>query len=184
MNCPYCHNKELLSRGKDILGEILEHLKKRKNFLEGVVICGGEPTIHRDLPEVISTIKKLDYRVKLDTNGNNPELIELLVKERLIDYIAMDIKAVPEKYFSMTGVTYENIEKSVEIVRGFGDYEFRTTVYPLITLEELDRICIAHQNDNYYLQQYRPNSEKDLVPYANSVLRKFKEKYGIKARGI
>ena len=98
--CAFCHNSSLIPNSNDLLkiDDVLNFLNKRKNMLDSVCITGGEPTLHKDLPEFISKIKEMGYLVKLDTNGTNPEMIQYLVENKLIDYIAMDIKNIPEKY--------------------------------------------------------------------------------------
>ena len=102
-------------------------------MLEGVVICGGEPTINKDLSQFIEKIKNLGFFVKLDTNGSNPEMLKNLVDTKMVDYVAMDIKISPEnpvyKNIMTEGITMENIKESVEFLKkGNIDFEFRTTV--------------------------------------------------------
>ena len=104
LRCRFCHNpefvlpEELEKIRHDFIGEevFFRFLQTRVGFLDGVVICGGEPTIHKDLPEFCQKIKNLGFLVKLDTNGSNPEMLELLLEQKLVDYIAMDIKHSPE----------------------------------------------------------------------------------------
>lgn len=133
------------------LSDLFSFLKKRQGILEGVVISGGEPTLHPDLPEFIKDIRALGYAVKLDSNGTNPEMLEKVIKEGLVDYIAMDIKSSPEKYEKTVGVAVhhvksseagaakpqfhgvniENIKKSIKILKESGlPHEFRTTLVP------------------------------------------------------
>ncbi len=134
--CPFCQNGGLVlnpDREPEIpIEEVLKVLKKRQGLLDGVCITGGEPTLHSDLQSFISDIKKLGYAVKLDTNGSRPQIIKSLVEKKLIDYVAMDIKNSPSRYFETTGVNYFDfscIEESVEFLKsGIVDYEFRTTV--------------------------------------------------------
>jgi len=134
--CPYCHNPELVieDETKEIpQEEILKFLEERKDFFDGVCVTGGEPTFHRDLPELLKKIKRLDLAVKLDTNGTNPETVEQLIKNKLVDYIAMDIKAPLKKYEQVVKekVDLEKIKRSVELTKNSGiDYEFRMTVPP------------------------------------------------------
>jgi pyruvate formate lyase activating enzyme len=167
--------------------EFLSFLKKRKKFLEGIVICGGEPTIHKDLPDFIKKIKKLGYLVKLDTNGSNPKMLKDLIDKKLIDYVAMDIKAPKEKYNKATGVKVDikKIQKSIDILKKGGiDYEFRSTIVPTIHIKEdvIEmakwisqpthlRPAFAKASANkqgfggqgrYYLQNFRP--EKTIDP--------------------
>ncbi len=136
MRCPFCHNALLVT---DIKGEceyteeyVLDFLSKRKGLLDGVCITGGEPLINPDIPEFIKKIKALGFAVKLDTNGTNPEMLEMLIKEGLVDYVAMDIKNCREKYALTAGVLgldISKIERSIEILKSSSiDFEFRTTV--------------------------------------------------------
>ena len=99
--CPFCHNALLVTEeNSDCIDEdeFFSFLKKRQGILDGVCISGGEPTLQKDLPEFISKIKALGYYVKLDTNGSSPLLLKKLIEEKLIDYVAMDIKNSPAKY--------------------------------------------------------------------------------------
>jgi len=106
--CPYCHNKDIVLKSNAITPytetEIFSFLQKRKHVLTGVCITGGEPTLHDDLPDFIKHIKELGYAVKLDTNGTNPQMLEYLIKNNLIDYCAMDIKNAPQKYAQTIGL--------------------------------------------------------------------------------
>ena len=141
--CPFCHNASLVvnsqsndDRQLDIQPiteeEIFSFLRKRSGILDGVVVTGGEPTLQKDLIPFIAKIKELGYKVKLDTNGNRPHVVEALLEQGLVDYIAMDIKNCKEKYARTIGVNkfdISNIIRSVEIIKNSGiDYEFRTTV--------------------------------------------------------
>lgn len=168
--CPFCHNGDLVLKSGQMTGyeekEVLAFLKKRRNVLEGVCITGGEPTLHAELPEFISKIKELGYLVKLDTNGSNPEMLKSLVKEKLIDYVAMDVKAPLTKYEKACGVAVdvEKIKQSVEFLKqGEIPYEFRTTVVKeLHTGEDILEIGrYLHGASKYFLQSYE-ESEQNL----------------------
>ncbi len=133
--CPFCHNSDLLGKeGPEPISEetLLTFLKKRVGLLDAVCITGGEPTLHKDLPELIRKIKDLGYLVKLDTNGSRPDVLKALVEENLLDYVAMDIKNSPDRYGETVGVPNMSLEKIEESVRYLltdkVDYEFRTTV--------------------------------------------------------
>lgn len=162
--CPYCHNPELVGRTSCAplnTSEVLDFLKSRIGKLDGVVITGGEPTLHKDLPELILQIKDLGFLVKLDTNGTNPDLLQDLIDKKLIDYVAMDIKAPIEKYSDVVcaKVDTENILKSIEILKKSNvDYEFRTTVVKSqLSLEDFEKIGKMIKNTNkYYLQRFVP----------------------------
>lgn len=134
--CPFCHNSPLVVDAKDNIEihfeTILSYLTKRKGAIDAVVISGGEPTLDPNLKGEIKAIKKLGFLIKLDTNGTNPKLIEELIKEKLIDYVAMDIKNAPAKYPLTVGVKsldFSKIEKSIKLLINSNiDYEFRTTL--------------------------------------------------------
>ncbi len=168
--CPYCHNPELVN--PDLYGEclreeeIFDFLEKRRGKIDAVAITGGEPTIQQDLPEFIKRIKNLKYYVKIDTNGSNPEVIEKLVGKKLVDYIAMDVKAPPDKYNKVTKskIGYDKIKQSVELIMKSGiPYEFRTTLLKQI-LRENDILKIGNLLKNakcYVLQQFIPTKVLD-----------------------
>ena len=134
--CPYCHNSELVIPPADAIAysnkELFEHLAAKKKILDGVCITGGEPTIHKDLPDFIKQIKDLGLLVKLDSNGTNPDMLDSLIANHLVDYIAMDIKNSKAKYNEiacMKNFDLSPIEQSVEILKENNiDYEFRTTI--------------------------------------------------------
>lgn len=163
--CPFCHNSGLVvpeqMDGTALSDdEIFEFLKKRKGVLDGVAITGGEPLLHADMPEFLERIKALGYRVKLDTNGSNPKLLKEIVREKLADRIAMDIKNAPDEYDKATGVKSDMAaitESKDFLLGGDCDYEFRTTVVRGIhTKESLVRAAkwIAGAKE-YYLQQFK-----------------------------
>jgi len=168
--CHFCYNPQLVVPQKDYLliseDSLFGFLNKRIKKLDSVVITGGEPTLHRDLPEFIKKIKVLGYLVKLDTNGTNPEILQNLINEKLIDYVAMDIKAPLEKYHKVTGVELplDNIKKSIIIIKDSGlPYEFRSTIMPEFHSEE-DIIKMGELikgTDKWYLQKFQPLT--DLV---------------------
>ena len=151
-------------------------------MLDGVVICGGEPTINKDLPKFIEKIKKQGYLVKLDTNGSNPEMLKDLANTKLIDYVAMDIKAGPQnsayRDLMTEGITVEKIKESVEFLKqGKVDFEFRTTCVPTVHKKE-DFLEIAKwiggKNVKYYLQNFR--AEKTIDPNFEKI-EPFKEEF-------
>lgn len=130
--CDFCHNPELVleNKNKDIPEEeILNFLEKRKEYLEGVCITGGEPLLSLK-KDFVKKIKSLGYKIKLDTNGSFPEKLGEYVKENLVDFIAMDIKASKENYNNVVNakVYLENIEKSIKVISSIPEYEFRTTI--------------------------------------------------------
>ena len=136
MRCPFCHNGEAIlgaSKEDEIdFNEILEFLKTRQGLIDAVVFTGGEPTLEPDLKVKIKAVRDLGFLIKLDTNGTNPEIVESLLDEGLIDYVAMDIKNCPNLYAETCGLKFiniDNIKKSVSIIMAKApDYEFRTTL--------------------------------------------------------
>jgi pyruvate formate lyase activating enzyme len=132
--CPYCHNPSLTTMNSDTsvsIDFVMDFLSHRRGKLEGVVITGGEPTLQDELPEFLRRVKELGYRVKLDTNGSHPEIVEELLEEKLLDYIAMDIKGPPGSYERIVNrpVNMDVIRRTIDLVMGSGlEYEFRTTV--------------------------------------------------------
>lgn len=175
--CPWCYSKELVlpqniaTQPKIPEKQFFDFLKTRQNLLSGVVVCGGEPTINEELAQFIKKIKKMNFSIKLDTNGSNPRALQGLFKDRLLDYVAMDIKQNPkiknQKYNKATGVKIDlaKIKESINLIKNSGiDYEFRTTVVPHIHTKE-DIIEIAKwlsPAKKYYLQNFRP--EKTIDP--------------------
>ena len=141
--CPFCHNSGLLDGAQEDLSqqELLAFLEKRRGILDGVCITGGEPTLQPDLPQLLAQIKAMGFAVKLDTNGYRPEVLEALLAQDLVDYVAMDIKNSPEGYSETTGrdIAIEKIESSIRLLlQGQVAYEFRTTVaQPLHTRQSV-----------------------------------------------
>lgn len=162
--CPFCHNPELvdlrLTHNEESEKAFFEFLQKRKGKLEGVCITGGEPTIQPDILDFIKKIKKMGFLVKLDSNGTRPDVLKKIIDQKLVDYIAMDIKSSLEKYAEATGskVDIDRIRLSVNLIRNSKiPYEFRTTVVPGLHAEK-DFIEIAkwiNGAEAYYLQEYR-----------------------------
>ncbi len=172
--CGYCHNPslvlpELMNKTEDIAEKtVLDFLAERNTWLDGVVVTGGEPTIHRDLPVFLEDIKLLGYPVKLDTNGTNPFMLQKIIKNKLADYIAMDVKILPEKslYGKITGiqVTADIIEKimtSILLLNNTAtEVEFRTTIIPGIHDEAAIELIhtLLGNNKKYRTNQYRNGS--------------------------
>lgn len=170
--CVYCHNPELIpSAGEYELSEelVLEQIQKDSSMLDGVVVTGGEPTTHPDLPSFLKKIKDLGLKVKLDTNGVNPRLIERCLQLEVVDFFAMDIKHRWERYTDVIGETpdiaVDNCIKTFEIIQACGiDHEFRTTLYSALHNQD-DVLAIAEYlrpGESYALQQVR--YEKTLSP--------------------
>lgn len=159
--CPFCQNSSLIpitNTGEFSEEEIFEYLNLRKNILDGVVITGGEPTVQKDLKGFIKKIKDLGLLVKLDTNGGNPKVLQELIDEKLVEYVAMDIKNIFNKYNITAGkrINLDNIKKSIEILKASKiDYEFRTTIIKeMHSLDDIVSICKLVGNAKYYLQNF------------------------------
>lgn len=167
MDCWYCHNKQLWESNTLIdEGEIDAFLEKRKGFIDGVVISGGEPTLQPDLGAFIAQVKDKGYLVKLDTNGLRPDVVSDLLPK--IDYIAMDLKAPPGEISLVVSfdINEARIWESADIVmKSDVDYEFRTTFMPL--MDEHDVVRIAQRikgAKKYALQQYRKTENIGISP--------------------
>ena len=134
--CPFCHNALLVTEldGSCVIPEeeVLAFLGKRRGLLDGVCVTGGEPLMNRDIGEFLQKVKALGFKVKLDTNGTNPDLLKELVAANLVDYVAMDVKNSPEKYALTVGLEtldFAPVEESIKFLLGGAvDYEFRTTL--------------------------------------------------------
>jgi pyruvate formate lyase activating enzyme len=175
LRCPYCHNPELIGtprRTEDLSG-LLEHVRDRRAWLDGVVVTGGEPCLRpHELEELLRALKAEGMPVKLDTNGTDPDCLASVLEAGLVDYVAMDVKALPEKYARATGTAdvWGAVEHSIATVIGSGvDHEFRTTCYPLAVGPD-DPVRIAARlkgGKRYILQQFR--ATRTLDPAAVSV---------------
>jgi len=168
--CPYCHNPELVLPEKFLplmeKEEIFSFLEKRKVYLDAVVITGGEPCIHGGLADFAREVKRAGYLVKLETNGAFPGVVGELADKNLIDCVAMDVKAPPDKYELLTGVKTDmkKIEESIEIIMKSGiDYEFKTTVvFPLLCKEDFTAIGEMIKGARiHYLQHFVPSAVID-----------------------
>lgn len=188
LRCPFCHNSSILEfsneTSKITEKEIFDYLEKRKNILDGVCITGGEPLLQPDIKEFIKKIKNLNLKVKLDTNGTNYLKLKELLDENLLDYVAMDIKNVYEKYPITTGIKnldIENIKKSIALLKKSKvEYEFRTTIVKNFhTFEDIENLCkLVGKDSNYYIQNFINSDnvlEKNLESFSNEDLEKLKE---------
>ena len=170
MRCPFCHNMNIVlsdEAGEYTDEDILKFLSKRQGLLDGVCITGGEPTLYRELPSFAGLIKNLGYKVKLDTNGTNPQMLLDLINDRLVDHVAMDIKSSLPNYGKACGIPdikLAPIKESIDILKkGNVDYEFRTTaVEELLDDKAVEEIGILLEGaKHYYLQGY---VESEFVP--------------------
>jgi len=180
--CGFCHNPELVIKSQfpalnNLEEEFFEHLAKRKGKLEGVCITGGEPTIQPDIIQFIKKIKAMGFKVKLDSNGTRPDVLKTIIKEKLVDFIAMDIKNSPEHYSETVGLNADiaRIKLSVKMIMNSQiPYEFRTTVVPGIHTEE-DFVKISKWIKGEYreMRTINPNM-KNITKGKNIDLEKIK----------
>ena len=186
--CPFCHNPELLDNSTDDIENefIFSEIEKRRNFIEGICITGGEPLISDEIIDFIKEIKKTGNKpIKIDTNGYNPELLKRVMESGDVEYIAMDVKSSAKKYFIAAGVPIdeERIKTSIDIIMNSSlAYEFRTTVVPeIITSEDIREIgSLINGARKFVLQQFRPqktlNKEFQMLkPYKPDQLIKFRD---------
>ena len=184
-DCPYCHNPDLakgcsLTTAESDLQNVYRFIENRKGFLDGVVISGGEPTLQKDLFDLCENIKQMGYPVKLDTNGSRPEVLKPLIQERLLDYVAMDVKCDPLKYspFITGDSVTDRIFSSIRIIMESNiDYEFRTTcVKPIVdenmieaiakTVKGARLLALQHFNDGKVLdpQFFQKDTGRNELP--------------------
>ena len=201
--CHFCYNVDLVKNYNKLPDipekKILDFLSTRKGLLDGLAITGGEPTLYKDLPDFIKKVKNLGFLVMLETNGSNPKMLEELVDKKLVDYIAMDIKAPLEKYDEVAGVKVnkKKIQESIDIIRNSKiDYEFRTTVIPKHFGKE-DALVIGKWlkgSKSYFLQYFRPEKTldenyKNMENYPPEKMKEFADTMkpffdSVKVRGI
>jgi len=191
LRCPFCQNAKLVLHPEELptisFKEIKEKLKRIEKWIDGVVITGGEPTLHSDLPLFCRKLKDLGFKVKLDTNGTNSGVLQKLIEEKLIDYVALDVKAPldEQKYSEATGVKTERLLKEIVnsiniLLNGNICYELRTTVVPSIHTEEsIEKICRTLKGcKKYAIQNFRPGETIDpkfakIKPFPRAKLEEF-----------
>ncbi len=153
MRCPYCHNPDIvLGRNELDFDSVLTFLQKRKNVLEGVVLSGGEPTIHPHLIQIAEDVKALGYKIKLDTNATRPKVLENLLQRDLLDYVALDFKASPQRYKEVTSLDgFFSFLHSLRLLQKSAiPFEIRTTVHPdLIRSEDMATMLRLLQEEGY-----------------------------------
>ncbi len=186
--CDYCYNKqlvlpELIEKHPTIdQTEVLDFLDKRKKMIDGVVITGGEPTIHGEkLVEFIKKIKQKDYFVKLDTNGSNPKVIKTLLDNNLIDYLAMDLKQNFEKYTAFTKTNIDEIKESIDVIKSSKiDREFRITTHPSLTIDDFNKLLNYVGDEKVIVQDFvNQDTLKEITDFSSifNKLDKNNQKY-------
>jgi pyruvate formate lyase activating enzyme len=165
LRCPYCHNWNIATNPQPpFLQEAaaLEILEKRKKYIDAVVITGGEPCMHKELPRFLTKLKERGFFVKLDTNGFYPETLQECLNH--VDYVALDIKTSLEKYKQLGAQDTENLQKSIDILKTDKvPYEFRTTIVPeIVTIQDIDHIGeLSKGSKTHVLQQFIPENTLD-----------------------
>ncbi len=186
--CPFCHNSSIIQgnhfESEISHSEVISFLKKRRGLLDGVCISGGEPLLQDDLEDFIREIKLLGYSVKLDTNGSFPKKLKHLIENKLVDYVAMDIKNSPDRYGETIGIKDYNLEPIKEsvalLLSNVVQYEFRTTVVREFHTSE-DILSIAHWikgTKRYYLQSFVDSGdvlESGLSSYSKEEMQHFQD---------
>lgn len=184
LRCPYCHNYKIAIDPQPPFlqeGAALSILESRRKYVDAVVVTGGEPCMHRELPKFLSKLKERGFQVKLDTNGFFPETLEECLL--YVDYVAMDIKTSPEKYGQLGATDTANLMRSIEILKtGKVPYEFRTTVVPeIVTAQDITKIGeMVKGSKTHALQQFVVNDTLDkrllsIKPYAPETIKEFAE---------
>lgn len=144
LDCFYCHNRELIdgSSGSVSKEEVMSFLKKRAGLLDGVVVSGGEPAIQSDLAEFLQEVRSIGFKVKLDTNGQHPDVIKDILDKGVVDYFAVDIKALPKDFTSVcSSDKFSSTKQTVDLLsESNACYELRTTLYPGMTIEDLGNL--------------------------------------------
>ena len=172
MDCPFCHNSELIAGNAPVQmddKELLSFLKKRQGILDGVAFTGGEPLLRKDLPVLLEAVRQEGYLIKLDTNGNHPKELAAVLDAGLADYVAMDIKNSPERYARTAGVSAVDMQRIYEsialLINGGCDYEFRTTVVePLHDEQSFTEIGpMIEGAERYFLQAF---ADRDTVRFS------------------
>ena len=185
-DCSYCYNRDLVeSNAAEIKEEdIFDYLNQRKSMLDGVVISGGEPTIWSDLIPFMKRIKEYGFNIKLDTNGYKPEVLKEIIDNNLVDYIAMDIKAVFNDYYKIINkrINTDKLIESINLIKKSNvEHEFRTTIIKgMHTIKDLDSIVKLVGDSPYYLQNFRmedPVINKKLDGFTEEELKGIKEHF-------
>jgi len=159
-DCFYCHNRALLFPNAPLsnIDDIRSFLERRRGLLDGIVLSGGEPTLQEDLAKFLESVKSLGYKTKLDTNGSHPEVVRALLDDALVDYVAMDYKALWRDYPKFFEVDASAVQKTLDLLVGSDiEWELRTTVFPQLHIGELlEMASCVPRLPRYALQLYRP----------------------------
>ena len=194
LRCGYCHNKDLVLSPNTLPkideDDIIAFLAAKRGKIDAVCISGGEPTLMPDLKAFLDKIGSMGFRIKLDTNGTMPDVLKELLP--ILDYVAMDIKAPLNKYKEIVGVDIDTnkILTSVKLLKeSHIEHEFRTTLVPLLTIEDIKDIRAMIPGQPYYLQQFRPITTIDpgigqMRPYRPEVVKRIAKEVGATVRGL
>ena len=183
-NCSYCYNRDLVDNKAETIDEdyVMAYLYKRRKILDGVVISGGEPTIWDDLIPFIKKIKEFKLDIKLDTNGYNPTMLKEIIDNNLVDYIAMDIKAIPDKYMKVINkkIDFNKILESIDLIKKSNiKYEFRTTIMKDVhDKNDIIKILKLIGDSKLYLQNFQCTDvvkDKNIKSFSRDELLKLKE---------
>ena len=183
-NCSYCYNRDLVDNKAETIDEdyVMAYLYKRRKILDGVVISGGEPTIWNDLIPFIKKIKEFKLDIKLDTNGYNPTMLKEIIDNNLVDYIAMDIKAIPDKYMKVINkkIDFNKILESIDLIKKSNiKYEFRTTIMKGVhDKKDIIKILKLIGDSKLYLQNFQYTDvvkDKNIKSFSRDELLKLKE---------
>jgi pyruvate formate lyase activating enzyme len=183
LHCPYCHNWQIATNPQPPFlqeGTAIEILESRKKFIDAVVISGGEPCMHYELPRFITKLKEHGFLVKLDTNGFYAEVLQECLAAG-VDFVAMDVKTSLEKYSLFGATETANFQKSLELLKtGKVSYEFRMTVVPeIVTTEDIQKVAqLVKGAKTFALQQFVPKNTldsklQDVKPYSPEVISEF-----------
>lgn len=165
MRCLYCYNPDIvLGKGKIDFNEVLSFLKTRKGLLDGIVLSGGECTLHKNIIDFIKEIKAIGFAVKIDTNGSNPKILNSLIYNQLIDYVALDFKSLPHtfKHLTQSGLFSEFEESLSLLIRSNIPFEVRTTFHSSLISENdfvkmIEYLETKNFEGNYYVQHFMNN---------------------------
>ncbi|MFH1501006.1 MAG: anaerobic ribonucleoside-triphosphate reductase activating protein [archaeon] len=186
--CSFCSNPDLVVNTDNIktipFQEVKKVLENNNEFIDGVVITGGEPTIFSDFPDFCQKIKEMGFKVKIDTNGTNPEMLKELLDKEVVDFAAMDVKTDFDKYKEVVNaeVDLEKIKNSIELIKQFPEYEFRITMFPKISKEDLIKAADYLKEKGaktLIIQQFRNDTcldkaAEDVKPYSEEQLKEMK----------